>query len=155
MRTLGSEAFSTKEQGKLTGLLNQGGTCYLNSLIQTLYMTSDFRSFVYRWHHNPSRHGPKENSIPAQLQSLLARLQLSSAQVSFPCPHLLFSASALPVRSPRFLSLQAASTVPLTASFGWTRAAAFQQHDVIPPFSPMSFSQAASHPPRKTFSSMT
>lgn len=30
----------------LTGLLNQGATCYLNSLIQTLFMTPPFRTLI-------------------------------------------------------------------------------------------------------------
>lgn len=31
-----------------TGLRNQGATCYLNSLIQALYMTPEFRAMIYR-----------------------------------------------------------------------------------------------------------
>jgi len=31
------------------GLYNQGATCYLNSLIQSLYMTIEFRYGVYMW----------------------------------------------------------------------------------------------------------
>jgi len=30
------------------GLVNQAMTCYLNSLLQTLYMTPEFRNAVYR-----------------------------------------------------------------------------------------------------------
>lgn len=29
------------------GLVNEGATCYLNSLLQTLYMTYEFRCNVY------------------------------------------------------------------------------------------------------------
>jgi hypothetical protein len=31
------------------GLINQAMTCYLNSLLQTLYMTPEFRNAIYRW----------------------------------------------------------------------------------------------------------
>lgn len=39
-------------------LSNQGATCYLNSLIQTLYMTPELRRAIYEWrfehHHHRS-----------------------------------------------------------------------------------------------------
>lgn len=31
------------------GLVNQAMTCYLNSLLQTLFMTPEFRNALYRW----------------------------------------------------------------------------------------------------------
>ena len=31
------------------GLVNQAMTCYLNSLLQTLYMTPEFRNALYRY----------------------------------------------------------------------------------------------------------
>ena len=33
------------------GLVNQAMTCYLNSLLQTLYMTPEFRNALYRYAH--------------------------------------------------------------------------------------------------------
>lgn len=33
---------------RYVGLVNQAMTCYLNSLIQTLYMTPEFRNTIYR-----------------------------------------------------------------------------------------------------------
>lgn len=50
------------------GLSNQGATCYLNSLMQTLYMTPEFRRFVYR---NGGAH-----PMTVELQRLFARLQI-------------------------------------------------------------------------------
>lgn len=35
-----------RKQHRLCGLFNQGATCYLNSLIQTLFFTSEFRGTV-------------------------------------------------------------------------------------------------------------
>ena len=32
---------------KLIGIQNQGATCYLNSLIQTLFLTSEFRDCLF------------------------------------------------------------------------------------------------------------
>jgi ubiquitin C-terminal hydrolase len=32
---------------KYVGLNNQGATCYMNSAIQTLYMTPEFRKSIY------------------------------------------------------------------------------------------------------------
>ena len=39
---------SRKSNNNFVGLLNQGSTCYLNSLIQTLFMTPEFRSKLYK-----------------------------------------------------------------------------------------------------------
>ena len=44
---------------KYIGLSNQGATCYLNSLLQALYMTPEFRLFIYQFQFNPDLHGNK------------------------------------------------------------------------------------------------
>jgi len=85
------------------GLSNQGATCYLNSLLQSLFMTPEFRNAVIRW--DPSNDpDPPETSIAYQLCRLFILLQTS----------------------PR----QALSTQELTKSFGWDRSDVFEQHDV-------------------------
>jgi ubiquitin carboxyl-terminal hydrolase 47 len=87
------------------GLTNQGGTCYLNSLIQTLFMTPEFREMLYAWRrpvNAPASYD--ETSIPFQLQLLFASLQLSPSR--------------------------AVSTKALTKSFGWSGSDVFTQHDV-------------------------
>ena len=56
-----------KRDKKYIGLGNQGATCYMNSAIQTLYMTPEFRKAILAWRYNPDVHGSKEYSIPYQL----------------------------------------------------------------------------------------
>lgn len=38
-----------KKQINYLGLSNQGATCYMNSLLQTLFMTPEFRKALYSW----------------------------------------------------------------------------------------------------------
>lgn len=100
----GIESFTSKSPTGFTGLLNQGATCYLNSLVQSLFMLPDFRSVLYSWDYNPSVHGSEELCLTRQLQRLFAQLQLSARG--------------------------AVSTAPLTRSFGWSGSESFVQHDV-------------------------
>ena len=50
-------------------------TCYLNSLIQTLFMTPEFRNALYRWKFDGTEE-EQAKSIPFQLQSLFLKLQV-------------------------------------------------------------------------------
>ena len=36
------------QRGAATGLLNQGATCYLNSLMQSLFYTTEFRAKLFK-----------------------------------------------------------------------------------------------------------
>ncbi|CDW75353.1 ubiquitin carboxyl-terminal hydrolase [Stylonychia lemnae] len=97
------ELQSEERKQKYLGLCNQGATCYMNSLLQALYMTPEFRQFIYSWDYNPDLHGNQEYSIPYQLQRLFAHLQMSRRR--------------------------AVETRGLTKSFGWGANMSFVQHD--------------------------
>ena len=88
------------------GLVNQAMTCYLNSLIQTLFMTPEFRNAIYSWNPDPYIVDDLSRcrSIPYQLQRLFLKLQ--------------------------FCQRQAVETTSLTKSFGWESSEAWEQHDV-------------------------
>ncbi|KAL4232665.1 Ubiquitin carboxyl-terminal hydrolase 47 [Mactra antiquata] len=83
------------------GLVNQAMTCYLNSLIQTLFMTPEFRNAIYKFHFDS---GKGVKNIPYQLQRLFLLLQTSEKR--------------------------AVETTDLTKSFGWDSSEVWQQHDV-------------------------
>ena len=86
------------------GLSNQGATCYMNSLLQTLDMTPDLRHQLYLWSFTETASSKPEDSIPYQLQLLFGRLQLERTQ--------------------------AVDTKGLTRSFQWDLRESFIQHDV-------------------------
>lgn len=44
---------ASQNANNFVGLSNQGATCYLNSLLQSLYNTPEIREMVYRWKYNP------------------------------------------------------------------------------------------------------
>ena len=58
-------------------------TCYLNSLLQTLYMTPEFRNALYSWKFQGDPKETKETSksIPYQLQRLFIQLQVGHVMV--------------------------------------------------------------------------
>lgn len=86
------------------GLYNQGSTCYLDSLIQSLFMTPEFRYNLFKWKYDPNLHSEMIYCIPFQLQKLFARLQEHLRDVE--------------------------ETTDLTKSFQWDYNQVIIQHDI-------------------------
>ncbi|KAJ5182979.1 Ubiquitin carboxyl-terminal hydrolase 21 [Penicillium capsulatum] len=92
--------YDSKKETGMVGLRNQGATCYLNSLLQSLYFTNSFRKAVYQI--PTDEEATRENSAWT-LQRLFYNLQTNDSAVS---------------------------TTELTTSFGWDSRQAFEQQDV-------------------------
>jgi len=82
------------------GLENHGATCYLNSLLQTLFMTKRLRLAVYEL---DSANDVSKKAVSLELQRLFWQLEHSD---------------------------QAVPTRDLTIAFGWTNQLLYNQHDV-------------------------
>ncbi|KAK1232951.1 ubiquitin-specific protease ubp15 [Marasmius sp. AFHP31] len=92
--------YDSKKETGFVGLKNQGATCYMNSMLQSLYCTRFFRRAVYQI---PTEDEHPTESVSLALQRLFYHLQTSDQPVG---------------------------TTELTKSFGWKSLDAFFQHDV-------------------------
>lgn len=92
--------YDSKKETGYVGLKNQGATCYMNSLLQSLYCTHYFRKAVYQI---PTEDEHPTESVPLALQRVFYHLQTSDQPVG---------------------------TTELTKSFGWKSLDSFLQHDV-------------------------
>ncbi|KAI9182836.1 ubiquitin-specific protease ubp15 [Blastocladiella emersonii ATCC 22665] len=96
--------YDSKRFTGFVGLRNQGATCYMNSILQSLYCTNYFRRAVYQIPLPPGDGGASDNrSVTGALQRLFYFMQTQD---------------------------DAVETNELTKSFGWNTADAFAQHDV-------------------------
>eukprot|EP01051_Picozoa_sp_SAG22_P001434 SAG22_NODE_56_length_23716_cov_11.146759_13_plen_350_part_00 len=129
--------FTPKSATGFVGLANQGATCYLNSLVQAMFMLPAFRAAVLSWKYDPAVHGDERRSVARQHQQCLSVvLPLSfylrqCLSVRFRCHRSvarqlqrLFAALALSDR-------HATTTTSLTGSFGWSAGQQFEQQDVM------------------------
>lgn len=71
---------SGDRSNNFVGLVNQAMTCYLNSLLQALFMTPEFRNALYNWEFDGK---DESKSIPYQLQKLFLNLQVNYYFSSF------------------------------------------------------------------------
>ncbi|KAI8609294.1 putative ubiquitin-specific processing protease 21 [Chytriomyces sp. MP71] len=92
--------YDSKKTTGFVGLKNQGATCYMNSLLQSLYFVNYFRTAVF---NIPTTNDEPTKSIPLALQRIFYQLQFSDTSVG---------------------------TTELTKSFGWDTLDSFMQHDV-------------------------
>ena len=93
-------SWDSKKHTGYVGLKNQGATCYMNSLLQTLFFTNKLRKAVYQM---PTESDDSTKSVALALQRVFYELQFSDKPVG---------------------------TKKLTKSFGWETLDSFMQHDV-------------------------
>ena len=77
VRTSTNKEVSKKITG-FVGLINEGTTCYMNSLLQTLFLITSFRKAIYSIPFSDS----EESRIPKALGRLFAALQVSEKALS-------------------------------------------------------------------------
>lgn len=93
-------SWDSKKHTGYVGLKNQGATCYMNSLLQTLFFTNQLRKAVYQM---PTENDDTTKSVAFALQRVFYELQFNDKPVG---------------------------TKKLTKSFGWETLDSFMQHDV-------------------------
>ena len=93
-------AWDSKTHSGFVGLRNQGATCYMNSMLQSLFFTNSLRRAVYQM---PTQDQDTNLSVALALQRLFYELQHSD---------------------------KAVSTKKLTRAFGWKTLDILMQHDV-------------------------
>ena len=68
----GTSSWDSKTATGYVGLKNQGATCYMNSVLQTLYCTNYLRNSIFMI---PTANEDSQRSIPLALQRVFYELQ--------------------------------------------------------------------------------
>ncbi|KPJ08208.1 Ubiquitin carboxyl-terminal hydrolase 7, partial [Papilio machaon] len=117
-------SWDSKKHTGYVGLKNQGATCYMNSLLQTLYFTNQLRKAVYKM--------PTESDDSTRFEES-RRNMLYELFATNPVFHKSVTSVALALQRV-FYELQFSDkpvgTKKLTKSFGWETLDSFMQHDV-------------------------
>ena len=97
---LNHDTFDSRREIGYVGIKNQGATCYMNSLLQSLFMMTSFKKMLFGI---PTEHQEIHRNIPLVLQKFFYNLHVSPTAVS---------------------------TKELTSSFGWDSYESFVQQDI-------------------------
>lgn len=97
-------SYDSRRECGYVGLRNQGATCYMNSLLQSLFMVTAFRAATFGIPVTETACADTSN-IPLALQRLFYSLQVAEGAVS---------------------------TTELTRSFGWKSIESFYQRVLVP-----------------------
>lgn len=99
-------SYNSKKETGYVGLKNHGATCYMNTLLQSLFLLGKFRELVYSLEFDESVEKDSEDednvSVAQALQEVFYKMQTSDT---------------------------AQKTMRLMKSFGWDSLEAFTQHD--------------------------
>lgn len=113
-------SYDSKKETGFVGLKNQGATCYMNSLFQSLYCTNAFRKAVYQI---PTENDNPTESIALAMQRLFHKLQFTNDAVG----KMRIYIQSVSLQDMLSIDID---TVEVTKSFKWNPLDTLMQHDV-------------------------
>ncbi|RLN93514.1 hypothetical protein BBJ28_00019286 [Nothophytophthora sp. Chile5] len=134
----GGSGYTPPARNPFTGLSNQGATCYMNSLLQTMFMTPEFRQGLYRWTcHRAAKKSlsmekgqqQEEDGVDDTIDEVVDDEDEEEDEEEADEDNIPLQLQNLFAKL-QLTTQDSISTKALTKSFGWTGADVFQQHDV-------------------------